>query len=48
MKGWLPMAKKVNPYDISAVAEELQKYSEEVTDKVKQAVDELHRNWLII
>jgi len=36
------MAKKVNPYDISAViAEELQKYSEEVTDKVKQAIDEV-------
>lgn len=36
------MARTASPYDISAViAEELQKYSEEVTDKVKQVVDDV-------
>jgi len=36
------MAKKVNPYDISAViAEELQKYSEEATNKVKEVVNDV-------
>jgi len=36
------MARKSNPYDISAViAEELQKYSEDVTNYVKQAVDDI-------
>lgn len=36
------MARHCNPYDISAVlAEELQKYSGEVTEEVKQAVDDV-------
>lgn len=36
------MARTASPYDISVViAEELQKYSEEVTDKVKQIVDDV-------
>ena len=36
------MVRTASPYDISAViAEELQKYSEEVTDKVKQIVDDV-------